>query len=89
MAQERPTKHEYNIRDLSTRQVVLFPTRAHIIREVRDVQLKPGANQLIITGLSPMVDEHSVQVEGAGKAKITDLSVCGNQSPYKIWKRTC
>ena len=33
------TKKEYNIRDLGTKSVTLFPTRAQIVREIKDLQL--------------------------------------------------
>ncbi len=39
MASDTPHKQEFRIRDLSTRSVVLFPTRAQIIREIKDITL--------------------------------------------------
>ena len=33
-------KQEYRIRDLPTRTVTLFPTRAQVVREIKDVPLK-------------------------------------------------
>jgi hypothetical protein len=33
------TKKEFNIRDLGTKSVTLFPTRAQIVREIKDLQL--------------------------------------------------
>jgi hypothetical protein len=33
-------KQEYRIRDLPTKSVTLFPTRAQIVREIKDVALK-------------------------------------------------
>ncbi|KAF7559251.1 hypothetical protein G7046_g4899 [Stylonectria norvegica] len=68
-------KVEYKVRDLGTRSVLLFPTRAQITREIKDVSLKPGANEITIVGLSPTVDEHSIKVEGSGSATITDIAV--------------
>lgn len=75
MATENPHKQEFRIRDLSTRSVLLFPTRAQIIRDIKDITIQPGANQIIIDGLAPTVDEHSIKVEGTGSATITDVSV--------------
>ncbi|KAH7324966.1 hypothetical protein B0I35DRAFT_476166 [Stachybotrys elegans] len=66
---------EYNIRDLSTRSVTLFPTRAQVFRDIKNVVLKPGSNQVTIRGLSPTVDEDSIKVEGLGAAVITNISV--------------
>ncbi|KAK3324507.1 hypothetical protein B0T19DRAFT_486664 [Cercophora scortea] len=66
---------EFRIRDLSTRSVTLFPTRAQVVREIKDVALKPGINEITVVGLTPTVDEHSIKVEGSGSAIITDITV--------------
>ncbi|KAM7191085.1 hypothetical protein V8F33_009093 [Rhypophila sp. PSN 637] len=68
-------KQEYRIRDLSTRSVTLFPTRAQVVREIKNVSLKPGANEIIVVGLTPTADEESIKVEGTGSAIITDIAV--------------
>lgn len=33
-------KQEYKVRDLTTRSVTLFPSRAQVVRELKDVSLK-------------------------------------------------
>ncbi|KAM0499735.1 hypothetical protein ACHAP8_005343 [Fusarium lateritium] len=66
---------EYKIRDLGTRSVTLFPTQAQVTREIKNVPLKPGINEISIVGLSPTIDKHSVMVEGSGAATITGISV--------------
>lgn len=68
-------RQEFLIRDLTTRSVLLFPTRAQIIRDIKEITLHPGANQIVIDGLAPTVDEHSIKVEGTGSATITDVTV--------------
>jgi hypothetical protein len=65
----------FNISNLSTKSVTLYPTRAHITRLIDNVLLKPGANEIVICGLSPSVDEHSIQIEGQGSATIVDMTV--------------
>ncbi|KAL5325568.1 hypothetical protein ACEPPN_006695 [Leptodophora sp. 'Broadleaf-Isolate-01'] len=75
MATDTPYKQEFRIRDLSTRSVLLFPSRAQVIRDIKNITLHPGANQIVIDGLSPLVDEHSIKVEGTGSATITDVTV--------------
>ncbi len=75
MSTDSPHKQEFRIRDLSTRSVLLFPTRAQIIRDIKEVTLQPGANTIVIDGLSPTVDEHSIKVEGTGSATITEVNV--------------
>ncbi|POR36355.1 Protein F37C4.5 [Tolypocladium paradoxum] len=67
-------KVEYHVRTLGTRSVTLFPTRARVTREVKDVNLKPGTNEITIVGLSPTVDEDSVRVESNGPF-VSDVSV--------------
>ncbi|KAF2740031.1 hypothetical protein EJ04DRAFT_531470 [Polyplosphaeria fusca] len=69
------SRQVFNIKDLNTKSVVLYPTRAHVTRQIDNVMLKPGANEVEIYGLSPTVDEHSIQIEGQGAASIVDLTV--------------
>ncbi|CAK7263954.1 hypothetical protein SEPCBS57363_000836 [Sporothrix epigloea] len=68
-------KQEFRVRDLPTRTVTLFPSRAQIVRDIKDVTLKPGANQITVVGFSPTVDENSIKVEGTGAAIISDIAV--------------
>jgi hypothetical protein len=37
-----PHKQEFHIRNLPTRAVTLFPTRAQVVREIKNVSLKVG-----------------------------------------------
>ncbi|CAK7200078.1 hypothetical protein SEUCBS139899_002766 [Sporothrix eucalyptigena] len=68
-------KQEFRVRDLQTRTVTLFPSRAQIVRDIKDVSLKPGANQITVVGFSPTVDENSIKVEGTGSAIISDIAI--------------
>ncbi|KAK0665204.1 hypothetical protein QBC41DRAFT_233277 [Cercophora samala] len=68
-------KKRFHIRDLPTRTVTLFPTRAQVVRDIKEVALKPGANEITVVGISPTVDEHSIKVEGIGSAIITDITI--------------
>ncbi|KAM0326702.1 hypothetical protein ACHAQA_006575 [Verticillium albo-atrum] len=68
-------KQEHKVRDLNTRSVTLFPSRAQVVRELKDVTLKPGVNEITVIGLTPTVDEHSIKVEGTGLAVISNISV--------------
>jgi myosin heavy subunit len=66
----------FHIRDLPTASVTLYPSRAHIVRDIASVELQPGQNEIEIYGLSPTVDENSIQIEGRGSAAtITDITV--------------
>ncbi|KIL86799.1 hypothetical protein FAVG1_10055 [Fusarium avenaceum] len=68
-------KVEYKIRDLGTRSVTLFPLQAQVTRDIKDVPLKPGINEISIVGLTPTIDKNSITVEGSGSATITGISV--------------
>ncbi|KAH8651023.1 hypothetical protein BX600DRAFT_441470 [Xylariales sp. PMI_506] len=74
-------KQEFHVRDLETRSVTLFPSRAQIVRDIKDVGLKAGPNHIIITGLSPTIDEHSIKVEGSGSAIISNIAVINRPNP--------
>ncbi|KAF2395921.1 hypothetical protein EJ06DRAFT_501063 [Trichodelitschia bisporula] len=66
----------FEVKDLPTKSVTLYPSRAHIVRNIPDIQLAPGLNEIEIHGLAPAVDEQSVQIEGRGKSvTITDITV--------------
>ncbi|KAK1831856.1 hypothetical protein QBC39DRAFT_433716 [Podospora conica] len=69
------SNQEYRIRDLPTKSVTLFPTRAQIVREIKNVTLRPGPNEITVVGLTPTTDRHSIKVEGTGSAIITDITV--------------
>ncbi|AEO55557.1 hypothetical protein MYCTH_97470 [Thermothelomyces thermophilus ATCC 42464] len=70
-----PHKQEFHVRNLLTRSVTLFPTQAQVVREIKDVVLKPGANEITVVGVTPTADENSIKVEGTGLATITDITV--------------
>lgn len=40
MAEENVCRQEFKIRNLPTRSVTLYPSRAHVIRDIKDVTLK-------------------------------------------------
>lgn len=68
-------KQSFHLRDLPAKSVTLYPSRAHIVREINDVTLQPGQNEIEIYGLGPMAEENSIQIEGTGQASITDITV--------------
>jgi len=37
---EGPHKQEFHVRDLPTRSVTLFPNRAQVVREIKNITLK-------------------------------------------------
>lgn len=78
------SKQEFSIRKLGTKSVTLYPTRAQIVREIKGVILKPGANKVTIVGLTPTCDEHSIKVDGTGIATVTDLSIEIVPNPEKF-----
>lgn len=40
MAEENIHKQEFTVRNLQTRNVTFYPTRAHIVRDINDITLK-------------------------------------------------
>ncbi|KAH7065555.1 hypothetical protein B0J12DRAFT_734860 [Macrophomina phaseolina] len=68
-------KQEVLIDELPTTSVIIYPSRAHIARDIKGIKLQPGLNEVTIYGITPAADEHSVQIDGHGAATITDMSV--------------
>ncbi|MCJ1353157.1 MAG: hypothetical protein MMC33_003142 [Icmadophila ericetorum] len=75
MSTEIIEKQEFHLRNLLTRSVTLYPAKAQVVRDIPDITLKPGANQIEIYGITPTADEHSIKVDGKGAATITDMTV--------------
>lgn len=44
MAEEDIHKQEFQIRNLLTNSVTLYPTRAQVVRDINDITLKVGAH---------------------------------------------
>lgn len=74
MAEDIP-RQIFQIGDLPTKSVTLYPSRAHVVRELHDMILQPGQNEIEILGMTPSADENSVQVDGKGSATITDMTI--------------
>jgi hypothetical protein len=74
MSSPTPTQTIF-VKDLSTRSVTLYSSGAHIVRDLNDLVLKPGINEVEIIGLNPAIDENSVQVDGKGAATVVDMTV--------------
>ncbi|KAF3907474.1 hypothetical protein AA313_de0200093 [Arthrobotrys entomopaga] len=72
---EDPHKLVFNIKDLSANSVVLYPDQAQITRDIDNVYLQPGVNEITIKNLTGWCQEHSIKVEGKGDAVITDMVV--------------
>ncbi|KAG6116526.1 hypothetical protein E4U13_001799 [Claviceps humidiphila] len=68
-------KVDYKIRNLNTRSVTLFPSRAQIHRDIKNIPLQPGTNEITIQGLSPSVDQDSIKVEVGPAFTISDVSI--------------
>lgn len=64
---------EVLIGSLPTKSVTFAPASATVVREIQDIQLKPGPNEITIFGLDPAVDVDSIRVDGRGPATITDI----------------
>ncbi|KAI1957808.1 hypothetical protein LOZ58_005559 [Ophidiomyces ophidiicola] len=75
MALEGVHTEEVSIEDTATHSVNLAPNFATIVREVADVKIKPGPNEITIYGFDPLVDLDSIQITGHGPATITDTQM--------------
>ncbi|KAI1931991.1 hypothetical protein LOZ65_001026 [Ophidiomyces ophidiicola] len=75
MALEGVHTEEVSIEDTATHSVNLAPNSATIVREVADVKIKPGPNEITIYGFDPLVDLDSIQITGHGPATITDTQM--------------
>jgi hypothetical protein len=64
---------EFLVSNLTTKSVTLGPTSATVVREIQDVQVKPGPNEVTLLGLDPYVNVDSIRVDGRGPATITDI----------------
>ncbi|OAX83364.1 hypothetical protein ACJ72_02275 [Emergomyces africanus] len=64
---------EISLVDAPTKSVTLGPERATIVREVLNVPIKPGPNEITIYGVDPQVDPNSIRVSGQGPGTITDI----------------
>ncbi|KAI5843813.1 hypothetical protein DFP73DRAFT_65239 [Morchella snyderi] len=66
----------FKINKLKTRSVTLYPSRAAVVRDIENVKIKPGRNEITIVGISDYADENTIKVEGHGtSALITDIVV--------------
>jgi hypothetical protein len=74
MSLETVHRSKILIRDIPTRSVTFGPSRATITREVHNVSVQPGANEIVIHGLDSGVDCESIKVDGLGPATITDMT---------------
>lgn len=64
-----------NLRNTTTKAVTLYSNKAQVIRAIQPISLQPGANVVVITGITPTCDEHSIKVDGTGSATITDMMI--------------
>ncbi|KAI9793898.1 MAG: hypothetical protein M1816_007150 [Peltula sp. TS41687] len=75
MADSSVNRHTYPIKDLDTTSITLSPQTATVVRQIDDVVLKPGPNEITLYGLTSTTEDHSLQVNGQGAAFITDMTV--------------
>ncbi|KAG0134871.1 hypothetical protein HOY82DRAFT_553350 [Tuber indicum] len=69
-------KQSFSVDDLSVRSVTIYPSRAAIVRDINNVTIKPGRNEITIYNLTPHAEADSIKVEGHDTpALITDMAV--------------
>ncbi|RPB04346.1 hypothetical protein L873DRAFT_1786187 [Choiromyces venosus 120613-1] len=76
MAENTIHKQSFSVDDLSVRSVTIYPSRAAIVRDINNVTIKPGRNEITIYNLTPHAEADSIKVEGHNtRALITDMTV--------------
>lgn len=75
MAEVTAHQHKYLIKDLDTTSVTLSPHTTTVVRQVNDVPIENGRNEITLYGLTPTTEDHSLQINGQGAALITDMTV--------------
>ncbi|KAM5429173.1 hypothetical protein McanMca71_007819 [Microsporum canis] len=73
MASDEVNTVELSLQGTPTKTVTLAPERATVIRELADVPIKAGPNEITICGFDPRIDFDSLRVTGHGPATITDI----------------
>ena len=80
-------KVEYRIRDLATRSVTLFPSRAQVVREIKDVPLKvshPPWCPSTATLPTPMLSPTDPSQPGANEITIVGLTPTVDEHSIKV-----
>ncbi|PWW76485.1 hypothetical protein C7212DRAFT_278832 [Tuber magnatum] len=76
MTENTVHKQSFSIDNLSVRSVTIYPSRAAIVRDINNVTIKPGRNEITIYNLTPHAEADSIKVEGHNtSALITDMAV--------------
>lgn len=87
MSEENLYKQKFKVDQLPTSKIVLYPTRASVVRQIEGVKLQAGLNEITISDLTSLADPDSIRVAGTTDnhpARINDLTVDlvpNNQSP--------
>ncbi|CUS08905.1 unnamed protein product [Tuber aestivum] len=69
-------RQSFSVDNLSVRSVTIYPSRAAIVRDINNVTIKPGRNEIVIYNLTPHAEADSIKVEGHNTpALITDMAV--------------
>ena len=76
MTTESIHKQSFSVPSLPTHSVTIYPTRAAIVRDIANVTILPGRNEITLYNLTPNAEEHSITVEGRNTAGlVTDMAV--------------
>ena len=76
MATESIHRQSFSVPSLPTHSVTIYPSRAAIVRDIANVTILPGRNEITLHNLTPNAEEHSITVEGRNTAGlVTDMAV--------------
>ena len=75
-ATESIHKQYFSAPDLPTPSVTVYPSRAAIVRDIANVAILPGRNEITVENLTPNAEENSINVEACNTAGvITEVAV--------------
>ena len=69
-------KQSFSVPSLPTRSVTIYPSRAAIVRDINNVTILPGKNEITLDNLTTNAEEHSIKVECCNTAGlVTEVEV--------------
>ena len=87
MVTESIHKQSFSLPSLPTYSVTIYPSRAAVVRNISNVKILPGKNEITLDNLTPNVEERTIKVETRNTAGVvTDVEVELVQS---VQPRTC
>ncbi|CAF1033344.1 unnamed protein product [Brachionus calyciflorus] len=65
-------RQEFSVKNLECKEVVVYQDRAEVKRCLK-TSLRKGENEIVLTHITPSIDNDSVRVDGKGNATVLDV----------------